>query len=115
MTTSISLEHSTIVRQSFTELIFRTGVLCQYIDELKTETTSQIAKLEDHFKRTEMLCGKGIVPLYDMENLFHFIMQRLEKFNTLLDSLVAERYRFEFTLRSYETTLKKLIEEVAND
>lgn len=115
MTTSASLDHSTIVRQSFAELIFRTGVLCQHIDELKTETTSQIIKLENHFKRTEMLCGKGIVPLYDMENLFHFIMGRLKKFNTLLDSLVEERYRFEFTLKSYETTLKEIIEEIAND
>ncbi|MDQ8039637.1 MAG: hypothetical protein REH83_04450 [Rickettsiella sp.] len=114
MTTSISLDQSKHLVQSFDELIRQAADLCQHIDDLKTEITSQIKKLENHFKRAERLCGSGIVPLFDMENLYQFIMDRLSKFNTLLDKLSEEKRRFELILRDYEITLRETINEVSH-
>ena len=114
MTTSISLDQSKHLVQSFNELAYQAADLCQHIDDLKTETTSQIKKLENHFKRAERLCGAGVVPLYDMENLYQFVIGRLPKFNSLLDNLSEEKRRFEFILRDYEITSREMIKEVSH-
>ena len=114
MTTSISLDQSKHLMQSFDELTCQAADLCQHIDDLKTETTSQIKKLGNHFKLAEKLCGAGVVLLYDRDNLYQFVMGRLSKFNSLLDNLSEEKRRFEFILRDYEITLREMIKEVSH-
>ena len=114
MTTSISLDQSKHLVQSFDELTYQAADLCQHIDDLKTETTSQIKKLENYFKQAEKFCGGGVIPLYDMENLYQFIMGRLSKFNTSLNNLSEEKRRFELILRDYEITLRGIIKEVSH-
>lgn len=87
MTTSISLDQSKHLVQSFDELTYQAADLCQHIDDLKTETTSQIKKLENYFKQAEKLRGGGVIPLYDMENLYQFIMGRV--FPSLIRHLIT--------------------------
>jgi hypothetical protein len=114
MTTSISLDHSKHLVQSFDELSCQAHDLCKHIDDLKTETASQIKKLENHFKQAEKLCSVSVIPLYDMENLYQFVMGRLSKFNVSLGDLSEEKRRFELILREYEITLRGIIKEVSN-
>ena len=114
MTTFISLDHSKHLKQSFDELTHQANDLCQCIDDLKTETTCQLGKLEDHFKRVEQLCGSSVVPLYDKDNLYSFIFERLKRFNLPLDKLSKEKQRFKLILENYETTLKEVVAEVAH-
>jgi hypothetical protein len=114
MATSIRLDQSKHLTQSFDELIGKAAELCQHIDNLRSEMATQIKKFESYFQHVEELCRQGIIPLYDMENLYRFIFQCLSKCSVLLDSVCKEKRRFKSILRDYEVTLGALVEEVTH-
>ena len=111
MNIPISLDYFSRLKESIDELSFQANVLCQHVDILNTKTTVQIRKLEEYFKQSEKLCGTGVIPLYDRDNLYLFIIERFKNFNLSLDNLSEEKRKFKLILQTHEATIKEVILE----